>query len=269
MKKLIAFAFCLAPLMLLGAIGPETTLISTPTCLYLNQQNDFTMTVYFFSPDGERLDYAQFWTGNFWNIADVEDPAAVDMPGYWSHQINPAGNVISWWFTREGGYGGDVGDGHSITFAFTAMPTLENDLNVTMYIEGDTNGQPPHNKSWLFAIPLCADDDTADDDTIDDDTIDDDTINDDTVDDDTVDDDTVDDDTVDDDTADDDTVDDDMVDDDTLNDDTADDDVIDDDTVDDDLGADDDSGTNDDTTPDDDAAEDDDNAQQDDGVCGC
>jgi len=205
-KLLVIIMLCLIPALAWAAIGNNTQLVVHPTCVDINQQYQFRLRVNFFSPDGERLRFAQFTTGDFWDIIAVQNPAYVDVPGAWSHQVNPNGNVISWLFTSQTGYGGDVGTGDAIVYTFDAVAHQKNDLNVTMYIEGDTGGAPPHNKTWEFKFPLCSgDDDTADDD-VDDDVVDDDTVDDDVVDDDVVDDDEVDDDTVDDDTTDDDAV---------------------------------------------------------------
>jgi hypothetical protein len=129
----------------------------------------------------------------------VQNPASVDVPGTWHHQVNQAGNVISWWFTANSGIGGDVGAGGSITFTFNATVDPPGDLDVMMYIEGDTNGGPPHTKSWTYTYPECADDDDDDDDTTADDDNDDDAADDDAADDDAADDDAADDDAADDD----------------------------------------------------------------------
>ena len=258
MKKLFALLLCLVPVVAWAAIGNNTSLDYTPACLNLGQQYHFGLTIHFFSPDGERLRFAQFWTGDFWDVAAVQDPAAVNVAGTWSHNVNPAGNVISWTFSSQSGYGGDVGNGNSITFTFDATATAPNDLGVLMYIEGDTSGGTPHTKSWSFTYPLCADDDTADDDV--DDDIDDD-VDDDTDDD--IDDD-VDDDATDDDATDDDADDDDAIDDDAADDDVADDDLDDDGVADDDSG--DDDGTDDDAT--DGGGGDDDNGSDSGSACG-
>ncbi len=267
MKKWLVILLCVAPVLAWASIGDDTALDNSPQCVTVGDQAHFAMTIHFSSPDGERLIFAQFWTGNFWDVTAVQDPAAVDVTGAWSHVVNPAGNVISWSFAAQSGSGGDVGDGHSITFTFDATATQVDDLDVTMYIEGDTNGAAPHTKSWSFTYPLCADDDTTDDDAVDDDTVDDDAADDDAADDDGADDDAADDDAADDDASDDDISDDDSADDDASDDDVSDDDTIaDDDLIDDDL-ADDDSV--DDDAIDDDAAGDDSGGGGDNGGCGC
>ena len=230
MKKLVVILLCLIPVVAWGAIGTNTSYDFSPDCVILDEEQAFAVTLHFMSPDGERLTFAQFWIGDFWDIGTVQDPAAVDVPGTWSHVVNPAGNVISWSFAANSGQGGDVGTGHSITFQFDATPTLANDLDLFLYIEGDTTGGSPHTMNWAFSATECADDDVTDDDVTDDDVTDDDS------DDDVTDDDS--DDDVTDDDSDDDVTDDDS--DDDVTDDDSDDDVTDDDISDDDTAGDDD-----------------------------
>ncbi|MBZ0274080.1 hypothetical protein K8I61_18725 [bacterium] len=249
-RFILFLALAIAALLGMPKTGPAEVGADTeatedaPVCLDAGVEQLFEATVTFHSPDGEGMKGAQIWIGDTWEFGDVFAPAAGSIPGAWSVQVNPAGNVVEWEFTRENDEpGGGLVDGESVTFTFEATAGDPGE-NVDLYVFGDVAAPAvPHERMIPLGWDVCAgDDDTGDDDTGDDDS----------ADDDTGDDDTGDDDTGDDDSADDDSADDDM--DDDFDDDASDDDF--DDDMDDDT--DDDDFNDDDTGPDDDDADDDD-----------